>query len=119
MALVKLNLSGHKNEDLEKLGFIFPGVLHVNLEDIELPYKVTTILKEYINSGDTVEVVVPGLAPLACITLTVIHGLSGTFPKLVPLIRVPEENYVVGKALDLHSIRNEIARSNRKEVVIL
>lgn len=119
MTLVKLNLSGHRDEELEELGFIFPGVLHVNLEDIELPYKVTTILKEYVNSGDTVEVVMPGLAPLACIVLTVIHGLSGTFPKLIPFIRVPEENYVLGKALDLHSIRNEIARSNRKEVIIL
>ena len=87
MATIKLNLSGHANEHLDQLGFLFPGVLHVDLADPELATKLTNFLSPLMNSGDQVVVALPGLSPLAALVLTIIHGLTGSFPTVLPLVR--------------------------------
>jgi hypothetical protein len=117
--LVKLNLSGHENETLKAQGYE-THILHVDLADSELPTKVVEFLKPYINSGDTVQVVLPGLAPLGAIVLTAIHGLSGHFPTLTPLIRGEGgAGFVPGSPLDLQDFRNEVGRTSREGVVVL
>lgn len=120
MAIVKLNLSGHYNHSLDVLGFDFPGVLHVDLTDEELCQKVAHFLASMVGSGDTVTVVLPGLAPLAAIVITAIHGLSGQFPSLQPLVRQQDGTFVPGPVTDLQAFRNTVARGNhRQDVVVL
>ena len=118
MATIKLNLSGHANEHLDQLGFLFPGVLHVDLADPELATKLTNFLSPLMTSGDQVVVALPGLSPLAALTITIIHGLTGTFPIIQPLIR-SDLGFVPGPQVDLQSLRNDVARVSRKDVVVL
>ena len=117
---IKLNLSGHENEHLTKLGFTFPGALHVDLADPELPNKVVEFLKKEcgLSSGDTVIIAPPGLAFLAVLTIAAIHGLTGTFPSIIPLIR-SKEGFVPGEEIPLQDFRNDIARSSRENIVEL
>ena len=117
MALVKLNLSGHANAQLEDLGYIFPGSLQVDLSDSELPQKIVDFLSNYITSGDVVQCVLPGLAPLAAITLAAIHGISGSFATIVPMIR-GAEGFTPGEPLNLQDFRNNVARSKGRANVI-
>lgn len=117
MALIKLNLSGHENETLNAQGYIFPGALQVDLTDRNLPQKIVDFLSDYITSGDVVTCVLPGLAPLAVITLTAIHGITGTFPSCVTLIR-GEHGFEPGEALNLQDFRNNVARSRGRSNVI-
>jgi len=118
MAVIKLNLSGHVNAELEAMGFTFPGVLHVDLSDPELATKLTAFLSPFMTSGDKVIVALPGLSPLAALVLTIIHGLTGTFPTVQPLVR-GESGFVPGPQMDLQDLRNNIARTARKDVIIL
>jgi len=118
MAVIKLNLSGHANEHLDQMGFAFPGTLHVDLSDPELGQKLTNFLSPLMGSGDHVVVALPGLAPLAALVITIIHGLTGTFPTVQPLIR-SDSVFVPGPQIDLQSLRNDIARASRKDVIIL
>jgi hypothetical protein len=117
MANVKLNLSGHANAQLTDMGFIFPGIMQVKLEDQNLPQKIVDFLSQYITSGDVVTCVLPGLAPLAAITLTAIQGITGTFPSIIMLIR-KEEGFEPGEALNLQDFRNNVARSKGRANVI-
>lgn len=120
MAIKKINLSGHENQALQELGYEFKGALHVRLEDPELPGKVTTFLKESfnLNSDDAVEITLPGLAPLAAIVLAAIHGLTGSFPKILSLVRQPDGSFVPAEQLtDLQQIRNETARARRENII--
>jgi len=118
MTVVKLNLSGHANSDLDAMGFIFPGALHVDLADPDLFNKVVAFLRPLVNSGDIVHIAPPGLSPLAIMVVTAIHGLTGTFPHLVPLIR-SDAGFVPGNSIDLQSIRNDVARTSRDNIVNL
>jgi hypothetical protein len=117
MALVKLNLSGHANSTLDELGYVFPGTIQVDLSDKDLPQKIVCLLSNYMTSGDVVTCVLPGLAPLAAITLTAIHGITGSFPSLVALIR-KEDRFEPGEALNLQDFRNNVARSKGRANVI-
>ena len=116
--LVKLNLSGHENETLKAQGYE-THILHVDLADSELPTKVVNFLKPYINSGDTVQVVLPGLAPLAAIVLTAIHGLSGHFPSVIMLKREETGFVPINPPLYLQDFRNNVARENRNNIINL
>ena len=117
MALVKLNLSGHANAQLDDLGYVFPGSLQVDLQDETLPQKIVEFLSKYITSGDVVECTMPGLAPLAVIVLTAIHGITGTFPHVRTLKR-EDTGFVPGGVLDLQDFRNNVARSKGRANVI-
>jgi len=115
---VKINLSGHANPELERLGFLFPGAIQVDLADPELAQKLVNFLRPHISSADVVIVALPGLAPLAALTVAVIHGLSGTFPTIQPLIR-GESGFVPGPCQDLQELRNSVARQSRVGIVNL
>ena len=115
MATVKINLSGHVNEDLAALGFEFHGALHVDLADPMLSVKVAEFLSPLMTSGDSVTLALPGLAPLSAIVLSITHGLTGQFPKMQPLLRTPEGTFVPGAVVDLQDVRNVIARKQHRD----
>jgi hypothetical protein len=116
---LKLNLSGHPNEKLSEMGYLYLGALHVDLADVDLPNKILDWLKPYLDNADTVTICPPGLAPLSLIMVTVIHGATGHFPKLMSLVKT-EEGFVPNEnIIDLQNLRNEIARKERKDVVML
>lgn len=115
--IVKLNLSGHQNTHLEEMGFD-THILHVDLADADLPNKVVAFLKPLINSGDTVYVCLPGLAPLASIVLVAIHGLSGHFPVMIPLVR-GADGFSPATPVHLQDVRNKIGRTAREGLVML
>jgi hypothetical protein len=119
MAHVKLNMSGHLNQHLDAMGFTNPGALDVNLADPELPEKVVEFIRPLVGSGDVVTVALPGLAPLATLVLVAIHGLSGSFPTMQPLINKGTEGFVPAPPVDLQSLRNKTARTAREGVVSL
>lgn len=120
MSIVKINLSGHDNQALTDLGFKYVGALHVDLTDADLCQKVAKFLAPLVGSGDTVTVALPGLAPLAAIVLTTIHGLSGQFASIQPLVRQQDGTFVPGPVTDLQAFRNTVARGNhRQDVVVL
>ena len=116
---VKLNLSGHKNSDLEALGYS-DLALHVNLEDADLSQKVAAVLAPLIGSDAVVYIALPGLSPLTAIVLATVHGLTGGFPFVQSLVRTPEGKFVPGPVLDLQSHRNDVTRQNfRQDVTVL
>ncbi len=119
MAIKKLNLSGHFNQELSDLGYIFPGTIQVDVTDPETPAKVVGFLRNLIESGDVVYVALPGLTFLSAITLTAIQGISGNFPFLVTLVRDADGKFVPSEPLDLQDFRNNVARANREQVIVL
>lgn len=122
MAVVKINLSGHQNDDLTAMGFIFPGAIHCDLSQPDVAQKVAAYVASLgIGSGDTVTIATPGLAPLALMVATVIHGLTGQFPIIQPLIRdAATGTFTPGPIVDLQSLRNDVARGkHRPDVVVL
>ncbi len=119
MSLVKLNLSGHKNDLLDQMGFIFPGTLQVtDINDPLLPEKITELLKPLVDSGDTVVLVPPGFAPLASIVLAIVHGLTGHFPQIICLVKDPSGSFIPSKKINLQDIRNNV-RVSRDNVISL
>lgn len=114
---VKLNLSGHKNESLDQLGFLDVGAIHVNLADKELPKKVEKFLAEHIESKDTVEIALPGLSMLTALMITSIHGITGQFPVVVTLVRQENKTYAAGESIDLQKVRDNM-RVARGAVVL-
>lgn len=135
MVQVKLNMSGHKNLELAVQGFQDLS-LHVDLNDPELGSKVAGILsprcgegdqativaeaKIDIDSGDVVTLALPGLAPLAVITIVVIHGLTGNFPLVQTLVRQSNGSFAPGPIVDLQTLRNDVVRKrHRNDVVVL
>jgi hypothetical protein len=118
--IMKLNLSGHFNKTLEGQGFIFPGALHVDLQDPQLPEKVANFLGqiEGLDGSEPVIVALPGLAPLAAIVLAVIHGMTGNFPIVQPLVRT-DEGFVPGSVMDLQGIRNDLVRAKHRANAIV
>lgn len=119
MAIVKINLSGHQNQDLADMGFVFPGALHIDLQDDDVAQKVATFVAGLgIGSGDTVTIAAPGLAPLALMVAATIHGLTGTFPFLVMLARQSDGTFAVAQTLDLQELRNVTARGKERQNII-
>jgi hypothetical protein len=120
MAHLKLNLSGHDNPHLNAEGFVFPGALHVNLADPELKTKlITFVVGLGVSSGDSVEVVLPGLAPLASRILVILHGLTGQFPFEVDLLRQEDGSFAPLPADDLQAFRNDVARAQHRQGAIV
>ena len=113
---VRLNMSGHPNPGLAQMGFVdLP--LQVDLADPNLPARLTQLMADQIGDDPDVVVALPGLAPLAALTLAIIHGLTGAFPRVQPLIR-DGANWVPGPVLDLQQVRND-ARQARPGVIVL
>lgn len=117
--MIKLNLSGHANKHLDEMGFITPGSLHVDLADPNLPEKLIKFLGELIPpDGDQVQVVLPGLSPLAALVIAAIHGMTGSFPVVVPMIRQADGSFLPGEGWDLQQIR-DAARQSRQGTIVL
>ena len=116
------NLSGHRNETLDELGYEFPGVVQVNPE---APLNETAALylgwlvTLGITSGDTVTVVLPGMSGLAGIAMAAIHGLTGTFPSVTTMVRQKDGSFKPSIDLDLQAFRNNVARTHRDSIVDL
>lgn len=123
MNRIKLNLSGHENSALEELGFTFPGVIQVNLTEDnyqETFMKVTTFLKENgVKSDSVVTVALAGFSPLATMQLVALHGLTGNFPRIINLIRQEDGQFLPSEESDLSSLRNDVARNMRDDIVNL
>jgi hypothetical protein len=116
--LKKLNLSGHENAQLAEMGFEFPGSLQVNLSDPQTPQKVADFLVSLgISSEDQILLVLPGLAPLAALVISIIHGLTGTFP-VIQLMVKGDSGFVPGFTVDLNEVRTN-ARANRRGTIIM
>lgn len=118
MPIVKLNLSGHKNVLLEEQGYLFPGTLQVDLGDKDLPQKIVEFLKPHVASGDTVQVVLPGLAGFVPLVLAALHGLTGHFPVVIRLVKA-DEGFVPSEGFDLQGYRNGIVRTQRDDLIQL
>jgi len=114
---VKLNLSGHANAHLDAMGFINPGTLHVDLNDDQLVDKLIQFLKPLVGDHDQVVVALPGLAPLAALIVTILHGLTGNFPIIQPLVR-SDNGFVPSNPIDLNAVRQQ-ARCARTNTVVL
>jgi hypothetical protein len=117
--MLKINLSGHENAHLSEMGFITPGVLHVDLRDPKLIEKVCDLLISLgVKSDSQVVIALPGLSPLAVIVATVIHGLTGEFPLVQTLVREQNGGFIPGPLMDLNAIR-DLARKSRPGAIIL
>ena len=118
MAIRKLNLSGHDNKNLADQGFT-TFKLQVDLSDPNLQDKTLSFLVNTVglSSDDTVMLAAPGLAPLAILLVAQIHGLTGSFPTVVPLVR-GSDGFTPGTALDLQNIRMN-ARMDRSDLTVL
>ena len=114
MSIVKLNLSGHENQALLRLGFMKPPTVQVDLNDPDLPQKLVAFLEQYLTSGDVAHVVFPGLAPLSRLMLVAIHGLTGTFPLEIRLVNGPT-GFVPNLGTDLQQFRNWTCRVARDD----
>jgi hypothetical protein len=119
MAVRKLNLSGHDNSALSEMGFE-TFKLHVDLSDPELVTKVRQFIIEQVGltSEDVVHMAAPGLAPLSLIISSVIHGITGQFAVIIPMVR-GEEGFVPGEPIDLQDVRNNSVRPDRKGMTVL
>lgn len=120
MSIKKLNLSGHDNSILDEQGFE-THKLHVDLSDPALVEKLQRFLLEDvgITSEDQVIMAAPGLAPLALLVTTIIHGITGQLPTIIPMIRNEEGQFVPGEGLELQNIRNDSVRVKRKGLTVL
>lgn len=119
---MKLNLSGHKNNSLEELGFEFPGTIQMDMEKSyeENLNSITRFLVNFgLQSNTTVTIALPGMSILASMTIIALHGITGQFPNIVTLIRNNEGQFVFGEEVDLQTLRNQVCRNNRENVVNL
>ena len=115
--MIKLNLSGHPNAHLDAMGFVNPGALHVDLADPQLSDKLIRFLQPLVGDHDQVVVALPGLAPLATLVVTILHGLTGNFPVIQPLVR-GDNGFVPADPIDLNLVRQQ-ARCARTNAIIL
>ena len=120
MSIVKINLSGHENEDLTAKGFTFPGALQVNLGDEDLIPKVFAWLDATIplNSGDSVWVALPGLPILRDLVQVWVHGRTGQFPVAMHPERMSDGTFIFHEC-HLQNLRNTVARASRPNVIQL
>ena len=119
---MRINLSGHKNDSLEELGFEFPGTIQL---DITKSYQenLTSITRFLVNLGlqsnSNITIALPGMSILASMVIVSLHGITGQFPNIVTLIRNSDGQFVVGEQVDLQVLRNDVCRNNREQVVKL
>jgi hypothetical protein len=115
---VYLNLSGHDNKYLSLNYIDLP--LHVNLEDVNLHSKLTNLLTQYVSTDSIVTIVLPGLSPLTTLIIAIIHGLTGQFPNIVPMIRQPDGSFKpADNPISLQDLRNNISRTSRQNILVL
>lgn len=117
---MKLNLSGHKNDALEKMGFKFPGTIHLDMEKTmaENSELVLEFLKaQGVDSQTRLTIAMPGHSELNAAVLVAAHGLTGTFPIVVPLRRT-DAGFAPGESFDLQAFRNNVARTGRDVVTL-
>lgn len=118
----KLNLSGHFNKSLEEQGFEFHGTVQINPEK---PFRnnlesVTKYLQSLgVVSDSVITVAVPGMSVLATMVLVALHGLTGNFPIIAPLVREQSGEFVCKEIEDLQTLRNHVSRNLREKVVSL
>jgi hypothetical protein len=94
--------------------------LHVDLADPNLSDKVRDFIIDLgVNSEDVVHIAPPGLAPLALIVSSVIHGITGQFPYVIMLKRTDEGFIPINPLLDLQEVRNNSVRPNRSDMKVL
>ena len=119
---MKINLSGHKNDSLAELGFEFPGTIQMDMEK-SYQENLVSITKFLVNLGlqsnTTVTIALPGMSILASMVIVSLHGITGQFPNIVTLIRNNEGQFVFGEEVDLQTLRNDVCRSNREQVINL
>jgi len=114
----KINFS-HPNPELDALGFE-DHQLHVRLEDPELSDKLIAYLSPLVGNGtELVTIVSPGLAHLAVLVLTTIHGLTGSFPLVVSMVRGEDGGFSPLPAVNLQKYRNSCARKSREGLKVL
>jgi small ligand-binding sensory domain FIST len=123
MKEIKLNLSGHFNSGLESLGFTFPGTIQVDLaqDQIELVRKLTTLLKEFgVTTDSVVTIALPGLSGLAMLVVLSCHGLTGQFPLIQPLVKQADNSFApTVEVWNSENLRNNISRTMRDNVIVL
>ena len=122
MNAMKLNLSGHFNKSLDEQGFEFHGTVQINPEKPfgENLEAVTKYLQSLgVKSDTVVAVAVPGMSVLATMVLVALHGLTGNFPIVAPLVREASGEFVCKEEADLQALRNHVSRNLREKVVTL
>lgn len=120
MAIKRINLSGHFNQDLEDQGFTFPGSLNVDLGDPKLNEKVIEWLDQnlQLTDEDLVWIALPGLPRLRDVVIAYVHGRTGQFPITI-CPRRTDEGFVFDQVVDMQEIRNQLARRSRHNSVEL
>jgi hypothetical protein len=119
---IKLNLSGHQNDTLNELGYVFPGTIQISpdiMYSTNLEKVVEFLKKQGIKSGDVVHIALPGMSMLTSMAIIAIHGLTGQFPFVIPLVRTESGRFEAGIPADLQNLRNTIARGNRNNIIEL
>jgi len=119
MQQIKLNLSGHENQVLKAEGFVDVPSPHVNLNDASMYAKLTEYIEPYVQGASEVCIVLPKLQEIAVALVIIIHGLTGRFPNVVRLRRDSDGEYRIAFVQNLHALRNNVARTRRKLVVVL
>lgn len=119
---MRINLSGHKNDSLEELGFEFPGTIQMDMEK-SYQENLVSITRFLVNLGlqsnTTVTIALPGMSVLSSMVIVALHGITGQFPNIVTLIRSTDGQFVVGEQVDLQALRNDVCRNNREQIVKL
>lgn len=117
---IKLNMSGHFNQSLADMGYIFPGTIQVDLsgDPKTIVTRLTIFLKDNgVSTDSVVTVALPGLSGLSMLLIAAIHGLTGNFPFVTPLIRQQDGSFTPGETWDVTSLRNEVARTMRDDLI--
>jgi hypothetical protein len=118
--MIKINF-GHPNDKLKDIGFIDMPI-HADLTqslDV-LSKKISDLIVANfpdIVKGGNVSVTLPGASLLVAACLTAIHGLTGNFPVVVPVLRNADGTFNPVDGVDLQKVRTDI-RSTRAGVNI-
>jgi len=116
-----LNISGHplsdvakkeaKDRDFKTITISVPNVDVTNVESIisylKTIYETLTKNKNITNviRTNNFTIIPPGLSILTSSVISMLHGISGSFPNQLWLIRNDEGIFVLGDSIDLQSIR--------------
>jgi hypothetical protein len=122
ITMLKINLSGHFNQNLSDKGFSFPGTIQINPEksfkdNLE---SITKFLQGLgIVSDSNVIIALPGMSILATMVTVALHGLTGQFPEIAPLFRNENGEFVCVETIDLQTMRNHVCRNMREKIISL
>lgn len=123
---VLINLSGHPLSDnarkrVKKYQIVNVDVPTIALDTLEgLVQGVQQMLAPLTGDNDVVtalktgayEIVPPGASSVALVTITILHAISGHFPKLRYFYRNADGEFVLSDTLDLQTLRTD-ARDSR------